>query len=162
MCRFAYLCCCTAAVLSGCRKSERPASGETTAAAVPAPAAATPAPAGIRLADVAGKWAVRVLSQAGDSTLLTLTLTATADTMGWAIAFKNGPTVPVHVLSVSGDSIVTEAGPHASQLRKGLQVKTHTVYRLHGDTLVGTTVAHYRTQKPDSVRTTQNRATRTQ
>ena len=156
--RFAFLCCCTATVLSGCGKSERPA-GETTAVATPAAAAPAP-PAVIHLADVAGKWNVRVLTQAGDSALLTFVLTATADTTGWTDAFPKGPTVPVRVITVAGDSIVTESGPHPSQLRKGVQVKTHTVTRLRGDTLVGTTVAHYRTQKPDSVMNTQLRGTR--
>ena len=154
--RYAYL-CSAATVLFGCRKSERPA-GETTAVATPA--AAAPAPAEIHPADVAGKWNVRVLTQSGDSTLLTFVLSATADTTGWTNTFTNGPTVPVRVILVSGDSIVTESGPHPSQLRKGLQVKTHTVSRLHGDTLVGTTVAHYQTKKADSVLQTRIRGTR--
>ena len=161
MSRFNVLCCFASAILCGCTKTERPAAGETTSTAIAQPAVATPAPTAIRLADVAGRWSGRVLNPAGDSTLLSLVLTATADTTGWRIAFTSGTTVPVHVISVSGDSIVTEAGPHPSQLRKGVQVKTHTVYRLRGDTLVGTTVAHYRTQKADSVLTTQVRATRT-
>lgn len=156
--RLVLFCCWGAAVLSSCRKSERPATGETTA--VVTPAAVVPAPSGIRVADVAGKWNVRVLSQTGDSALLTFVLTATADTTGWTNAFPKGPTVPVRVVLVSGDSIVTESGPHASQLRKGVQVKTRTVARLHGDTLVGETVAHYATQKADSVLHTRIRGTR--
>ena len=157
--RRVILCCCSsAAVLGGCRKSEPPAAGETTAVAVPA--AGMPAPAGIRVADVAGKWNVRVLSQTGDSALLTFVLNATADSTGWTNTFPKGLTVPVRVILVSGDSIVTESGPHASQLRKGVQVTTHTVARLHGDTLVGETVAHYPTHKPDSVAHTRIRGTR--
>ena len=43
-----------------------------------------------------------------------------------------------------GDSIITDAGPYESVLRKGVQVNTRVVSRLRGDKLVGTTTAHYR------------------
>ncbi len=156
---FAFLCCSAVVVSVGCQKSQPPASADTTAtaAATPAPAAA---PAAIHLADVAGKWNVRVLNQGGDSTLLTLVMTTTADTTGWKETFSKGPTVPIRVISVAGDSIVTESGPQPSQLRKGMSVTTHTVTRFHGDTMVGQTVAHYKTAKADSIRNLRLRGTK--
>jgi len=158
--RFAFFCCSAAVVSVGCQKSQPPASADTTATAAPAPAPAAPAPAAIHLADVAGKWNVRVLNQAGDSTLLTLVMTTTADSTGWKETFSKGLTVPLRVISVAGDSIVTESGPQPSQLRKGMSVTTHTVTRFHGDTMVGQTVAHYKTTKADSVRNLELRGTK--
>ena len=63
---------------------------------------------------------------------------------------SNGKPVPVRVVAVAGDSIVTEAGPYESFVRKGLQVTTRTVSRLEGDKLVGTVEARYTTKGRDS------------
>ncbi len=139
-----------AVVLAGCTKpKEQPAAdamADTTAA--PAPPAA---PAPIALADVAGKWTLRVMKEGGDSTLLTYELVATADTSGWIAHFPKRKPVPVRVTAVDGDSIVTEAGPFESVLRKGVQVTSRSVNRLQDGKLVGATTAHYKTSGPDSV-----------
>lgn len=119
---------------------------DTTAAAPEAPAG----PAPIALADVAGKWSVRVMPESGDSTLLTYELVATADPSGWTLNFPKRPPVPARV-TAAGDSIVTEAGPYESVLRKGVQVTTSGVMRLVDGKLVGTTTAHYATSGADSV-----------
>jgi hypothetical protein len=142
-----------AVVLVGCAKSEQAAKDTTTPAA---PAAAP----GISLADVAGKWTVKGMSETGDTTLVTYELNATADTTGWTINFPNRPPVPVHVVSVAGDSIVIEAGPYESVLRKGVQVTTHGVSRLKDGKFVGTTIAHYSVKTADSVRTIKTEGTR--
>jgi hypothetical protein len=112
----------------------------------PAPA---PPPAAASLADAAGTWNVRSVPEAGDTTPTTYVLTATADS-AWKIAFPSGLVVPAHAMA-AGDSIVAQAGPFASQRRKGVQVTTETVLRRVGDRLVGTTVAHYKTAGADSV-----------
>ena len=140
--RFAIICCCAAAVV-GCAKTETKA---------PAASQTPPPPPPISLADVAGKWTVRGMNEARDSTLVTYQLTATADTTGWMITFPNRKQpVPAHVMA-AGDSLVMDAGPYASVLRKGVQVTTHGVLRLQSGKLVGLTVAHYKTAKPDSLR----------
>ena len=54
------------------------------------------------------------------------------------------------------------AGPYESVLRKGVQVKTTTVFRLQDGKLVGTTVAHYTTKGADSVRNLRAEGTRAQ
>jgi len=141
--RFAIICTCAAAVV-GCAKTETKA---------PAVSQAPPPPPALALADVAGKWTVRGMNEAKDSTLVTYQLTATADTTGWTITFPNRKQpIPVRVTSVGGDSLVIDAGPYESVLRKGMQVTTHGVLRLEGGKLVGLTLAHYKTAKPDSVR----------
>ena len=45
--------------------------------------------------------------------------TATADTSGWTLTFPNRKPVPVRVVAVDGDSIVTEAGPYESPPPQG-------------------------------------------
>jgi hypothetical protein len=110
------------------------------------------APAPIALADVAGKWSVRLMPESGDSTLLSYDMVATGDTSGWAFNFPKRKPVPLRVVAVDGDSIATEAGPFESNLRKGVQVTmSRTVSRLQDGKLVGTTTAHYATTGPDSV-----------
>jgi len=149
--RFAVLCCCAAAVV-GCAKSEPKA---------PAASPTPPPPPAISLADLAGKWTVRGMNEARDTTLVTYELNATADTSGWTIVFANRQTVPVRVAAVAGDSVVIDAGPYPSVLRRGAQVTTHGVLRLQGGKMVGLTVAHYRTTSPDSVRRIVAEGTRT-
>jgi hypothetical protein len=147
--RFALFCC--AAVLAGCAKSENRTAADRTAmdtvAAAPATPAASPA---ISLADVAGKWKVRSTDEAGGN-VVEIELAATADTSGWTMTGPNRKPIPVRVIAVAGDSIVTEAGPFESFIRKGVQVKTRAVYRLEGGKLVGTTEAHYALKGRDSV-----------
>lgn len=144
MTRLTLLCC--AAVLVAC-------SGREEAPADTAPATAVmPAPAPINLADVAGTWDAKAMNAAGDSTLTTFTVTATADTSGWSMSFPGrAQPVPLRVVSVSGDSIVTEAGPYQSVLRKGVRVRTTNVMRMQDGKLVGTTTARYDTKAADSV-----------
>jgi hypothetical protein len=143
-----------AAVLGGCAKTEKQTAADTSAVADEAPA-----PAAISLADVAGKWHVRGMSQTGDSTLVTFELNATPNPSGWTFHFPNRKPIPVRV-TTAGDSIMTEAGPYQSVLRKGVQVTTRGVLRLEGDKLVGTTVARYAGSSRDSliVRTEGTRA----
>ena len=106
--RFAM--CCCAVVLVACSKSKDQPAADEMADAPAAPAA----PAPIALADVAGKWAVRLMPESGDSTLLSFEMVATGDTSGWTFNFPKRKPVPVRVVAVDGDSIVTEAGPFES------------------------------------------------
>lgn len=156
--RIAFLFC--AATLAGCTKSETKTAADTTPVAAPVPEAAAPAPAPVSLAEVAGKWDVKVTNEAGDSTLTQYVLTATADKSGWSIKFPNGLTVPMQVISVEGDSIMTAAGPYASVLRKGVKVSTEATSRLQDGKLVGTTIAHYKVSGPDSVLRLKSEGTR--
>ena len=78
-------------------------------------------------------------------------LTATADTSGWTLTRPDRKTVPVRVVAVGGDSIITEAGPYESALRKGVQVRARMVLRLQEGKLVGTTEARYARSGGDSV-----------
>jgi len=147
--RFAFL--FSMAVLVGCAKSEDRAADDRTAMDTVAAAPETPAAsATISLADVAGRWKVRSTDQAGGNVVET-ELVATADTSGWTMIGPNRKPIPVRVIAVAGDSIVTEAGPFESFIRKGVQVTTRTVNRLQGGKLVGTIEARYAMGGRDSV-----------
>lgn len=152
---YAFLCC--AALITGCAKTEDRAANDQTAMDT-APAAPAAAPA-ISLADVAGKWAMRSTDQDGSNPVET-ELNATADTSGWTMTAPNRKPIPVRVVAVEGDSIVTEAGPFESLIHKGVQVKTRNVNRLQGGKLVGTIEAHYTTKAGDSVVTRRSEGTR--
>ncbi len=155
-------CCCAAVVLVGCAKSEQQQAKDTTAEAAPTSTAAPTPPApppGISLADVAGKWSMATMTEKGDSTLVKYELVATSDTTGWTFHFPKRKPVPAHV-AVGGDSIIIDAGPYESVLRKGVKVTTHGVARLQDGKLVGTTVAHYATHGPDSLRNLKFEGTR--
>ena len=137
----------TALLVVACSKSEQAA--DTTKAA-PA-AAATPAPPAANLADFAGKWNVVATPVEGkDTTSTKYTLTATADTTGWMIAFPSGVTVPVQV-SVSGDSLLQKTGQFSSQRRKNIKVWTEGSLRMQGGSITGMTTAHYAGAGADSV-----------
>lgn len=146
------LLCCTAVLVSCAQPKPQPAADTTAVAPPPA------APAPIALADVAGKWTVRVMPEMGDSTLTTYELTATADPGGWMMTLPKRKPMALRV-SLGGDSIMTDVGPFESVLRKGAQVTTHSVMRLRDGMLVGTTTAHY-AKGPDSVRVLRQEGTR--
>jgi hypothetical protein len=151
--RFAFF--FSAAILVGCGKSEVPPTRDTTAVA-PAPPETQP---GISLADIAGKWKLRTMDGAGGN-VVESELTATADTSGWTLTRPNRKVVPVRVVAVGGDSIITEAGPYESALRKGVQVRSRMVLRLQHGKLVGTNEARYALSGGDSVAQRPAEATR--
>jgi hypothetical protein len=142
--RFTWYVC--AVILVGCGKSEVHPGSDTTAMAP----ATRETPAEMSLADIAGKWRLRTMDEGGGN-VVESELTATADTSGWTLTRPDGKTVPVRVVAVGGDSIITEAGPYESALRKGVQVRARAVVRLRDGKLVGTTEARYTMKGGDSV-----------
>jgi hypothetical protein len=150
--RLASICFITA--LLGCGGGD-----DTPDMAADSVPAAAPAPA-LSLADVTGTWTVQVMPEASDSVLLTYTLNAPADTAAWTIKFADrAEPVPLKILSIAGDSMVTHAGPYASALRKGVTVETHAVTRMENGVMVGRNVATY-SKGPDSVLVLRSRGTR--
>ena len=138
---------CIALALMSCKPADKPA--ETTTAE--APAAAAEAPATISLADMAGTWKVESKLEGSDKVAVTYDMVTTADRNGWSIQFPKRDPIPVRVVAVEGDSVVTEAGPFESALRKGVQVSTRVVARMEDGKMVGKTVARYQVTGPDTV-----------
>jgi hypothetical protein len=124
---------------------------DTTALGDTAMGAAMPAPAPtpISLTDVAGRWNVRSTAP-GDTAPVTYVLTTTGTRSGWTITFPNRRPIPVRVVAVEGDSIITEAGPFASVRRPGVQVRSRQVFRIQDGQLVGMTEARY-ARGPDTL-----------
>lgn len=148
MSRFTVLSC--AIVLVACSKpADRAADDQTAMDTAPAADAMTPA-AAISLADVAGTWKVRSTDEAGGTPVET-ELVATADTAGWTMSGAGRKPIPVRVLAVAGDSIVTASGPYESFVAKGVKVTTRTVSRLRDGKMVGSIEALYATKGGDSV-----------
>lgn len=153
--------CLCAAVLAGCAKKDNAAVDTTSAIASSTATTTAPAPAPVNLADVAGKWNMRSVPTTGDTTAATYVLTATSNTSGWTITFPGRKPIAARV-SVDGDSIMIDAGPYPSVLRKGVQVTTNGVARLQGGSLVGGNIAHYTVKTADSVLTLSTTGTRAQ
>ena len=137
------------ALLVACARTEEEPATDTAGGAADVAAA----PAAISLADVAGRWDVTSTPESGTDTSATrYTLTATPEMTGWTITFPNrAQPVPLRIIAVEGDSIVTEAGPFESVRRKGVQVSTRNVFRKQGDRLTGSTRARYQTAGADTV-----------
>ena len=138
--------------LVACAKKDSPPAADSSAMAAP------PAPT-INLASMAGSWNMQTMPADRDTVILNYVLTATADTAGWTLTFPGRDPIPMRIIQVAGDSIMSEAGPYASALRAGVQVTTRTVNRMQGDTLVGTTQARY-SSGPDTLVMLRSRGTR--
>ena len=99
---------------------------------------------GIKLADVAGVWHEKTMVGAKDSVVLMIALKATASDKGWTMTCPGHAPVPVRVVKVGGDSVVTEAGPYPSCLRAGATVTAlRTVAHFKGNSMWGTFDATY-------------------
>lgn len=133
----------SATLLAGCAKKE-PAPEPTP----PPPAPVAPAP--IDLSAVAGTWEMKTRAATGDSVLVTYTLVATANTAGWIMTLPKRKPLAM-TITVSGDSVMSASPQYESVLRKGVKVSTNSVFRLVGDKLMGTTMAHYTVKGPDSL-----------
>lgn len=115
------------------------------------PAAETPAPApsDASLAEYAGTWEGVAVMESGDT--VPHTLVATEDRTGWMVTLPDRDPMPLRVLTVEGDSVVTEMGPYDSLLREGVQVTVRQVNRLQDGRMVGTMEAHYAGDGEDTV-----------
>ena len=84
-----------------------------------------------------------------DTVVGTWTLDAPQDTSKWVTTFTDGPKVPVHVVSIAGDSVVAQMGPYKSVTARQM-VNTRVVNHVHGDSIAGTFEMRL-VSKPDSV-----------
>ena len=109
-----------------------------TAAAATAPAAA----------DANGTWDMRAVPVSGDTTP-TLFQLQVADGV-WTLMLPNREPLVAQVVA-DADSFIVDAGPYQSVRRQGVTVSTHSVYRVSGDQMAGSTVARYQNAGADSV-----------
>lgn len=110
------------------------------------------AAAPVSLADFAGTWDVQAMPADRDTVLVTYELVATDVAEGWTVTFPDMEPLALRILTVDGDSVVTEMGPYPSLLRDGATVTSvRSVLRLQGGMLGGTFTARYETDAADSV-----------
>jgi hypothetical protein len=98
---------------------------------------------GLKLSDVVGVWHAQAMMGPKDSVVTTLELVETANDMGWTMTFPKAAPVLVRVVSIGGDSVVTEAGPYPSTSRPGQTVVLRTVGHYKGDEMWGSFEATY-------------------
>lgn len=127
-------------MILACAREEEAPMTDTAAATAEAPAA-----------NYAGNWTINTMPEGRDTVVVTYDIVATNDQTGWSIVLPGRQAMEPRIVSISGDSVVTELGPFESVLRPNVMVTTHTTMRLEGDQLVGTTIARYNTTGPDSV-----------
>src|SRR5687767_5104443 len=131
-----------AVVLSGCTKEEAPSAADTSAVA--APAAASP------VANLAGMWNVNVMREGSDSVATTYVLNA-MDSAAWTFTFPNREPIPIRITGMSGDTVLSEAGPFESSVRPGVQTRNEIKTWLENGKLVGWVRARYDVAGPDTV-----------
>ena len=149
------------ALLAGCTKAEDRSVGAASGADSAAIASSGSSEAAtVSLSDFAGTWKVHSTDENGRNPVDT-ELRATADTSGWTLVGPDKKTYPVRVVSVGGDSVVTESGPRPSFVRKGAQVTTRTVYRLEDGKLVGRIESRFKIGDRDSTGRRTSEGTRT-
>jgi predicted secreted protein len=130
--------------LAACAKKEQQADTTSAAATPPGGTSAATAPAAnITNADVAGTWEAKAMPMNKDTVATTFEMTATSTMNGWSMKLPNGEKPAVRVVAIQGDSVVSDAGPFKSVLRKGQQVTVHTIMHLRDGKLTGTTHAKY-------------------
>lgn len=135
-----------AVLIAGCTKKEAPPAADTTAIAPPAE------PPAMSLGHVAGIWNVTVKPE-GKDTVVTTYILNTTDTTGWLFAFPKGKPIPLKVVEVVGDTVVTATDWFDSSVRPGLKARNTGRAWLNDDgKLVGKVTARYQTTGPDTVR----------
>jgi predicted SnoaL-like aldol condensation-catalyzing enzyme len=140
-----------AASFVACAKSDKGPDTTAAVAATPvgAAAAVTPAPV-IDLAQMEGTWHGKSMPEGKDTVINTWTLVAPADTSKWVTTFRSGQKVPMHIIAVAGDSVVSQLAPYKSASVQGQMVNVRLVARLQNGKLVGVAEARL-VSKPDSV-----------
>ena len=142
-----------AVVATACTSKETPPAADTTAMA---PAAA---PA-MSLAGVAGMWNVNVMPADRD-TVLTSYVLNTTDSTAWKFTFAGRTDeIPMRITGISGDTLMTEAGPFESALRPGQQVSIKSKNVLQDGKLVGMIDANYAGTPADSILKLRSEGTR--
>jgi hypothetical protein len=125
--------------VAACAKTETPA--DTAAAAAPAP---PPAPAAITAADLTGTWEMKTMPMDRDTVVATSETMMTGTTEGWTMKLPgNASPIPIKVVSIAGDSVVSEAGPFNSAVRRGQKVTIHTIQHLKNGQITGVLHAKY-------------------
>ena len=131
-------------ILAACSKADAPAPADTAATGAIPPTATT-------RGSFAGVWDVSVMPEGSDSVATTHVLNV-SDTSAWVLEFSDRPSTPLRITGMSGDTVMAEAGPFESGVRRGVQVRTTNSYWLQDGKVMGRTTARYETTGSDTLR----------
>lgn len=141
-----------AVLLTACAPKEEANPDSMAAAAPPAPAALTPAM-------ISGTWSGVVMDAMSDSVVSRFTTMSTSDG-GGQLTIEGGPTV-AYTQTFDADSMVAHSEPYAAPNNPtGAKVVFHSVGRLVGDKLVGTSMTMLADQQDSVVSRSRWEATR--
>lgn len=92
----------------------------------------------------AGRWEGKAVFGPRDSVVVPYVLTDTGDSRSWTLTFPSRAPIVIRVVTVGGDSLVTDAGPLASILgpEHGL-TRLRTIVHYGGNALTGTFEVRY-------------------
>lgn len=91
---------------------------------------------------VNGTWHTQWMTGPKDSVIVTSVIVAHG--RNWTMTFPDREPIPVRVVAVGGDSVVTEAGPYPSTKRPGQTVLlVRSISHYTGNTMRGTFEASY-------------------
>jgi hypothetical protein len=115
-----------------------------SAAALAGSAIAVHAQAPITQSDIAGAWSGKTVVSPKDT--VSFVLTIPADGKAGTLKLRNGEPIPTRLVTVGGDSAVTDAGPFPSVLKPGQTVSmVRMIGHFKGTTMTGTVMARYAT-----------------
>ncbi len=115
------------------------------ALAVLASTAAAQKPTPTKASEFAGNWEMKSMIGPKDSVIATYVLHATSTEKGWTLTFTSPKrdALPLRIIAMGGDSVVTEMGPYKSVLRAGVMVTVRSTSHVKGDTMAGTFTSKY-------------------
>ena len=133
-----------AVLATACTSKDAPPAADTTAMV-------TPAASAMSLGSLAGMWNVNVMPADRDTILTSYVLDAT-DSTAWKFTFTGRTdAIPMRITGMSGDTLLTEAGPFQSGVQSGQQVDVKTKSWMQGDRMLMSVDAHYAGTPADSI-----------
>jgi hypothetical protein len=111
----------------------------------------------VTVADFRGTWEGKSMMGPTDSIVTTFAIVATTDGKRWTLMLPDRDLLPLRIIAIGGDSVVTEAGPYVSVLRQGDSVTTRMTGHLQGHMMRGTFEAHYMNGDVDKGKTAATR-----
>jgi hypothetical protein len=110
-----------------------------------------PAPPAMSMSSLAGMWNVNVMPPDRDTVLTSYVLDAT-DSTAWKFTFTGRTDViPMGVTGMSGDTLLTEAGPFDSGVRSGQRVSVKAKNWVQDGQIISAVESHYEGTPADSI-----------
>lgn len=116
------------------------------------PSASATAAANVSLAQMIGTWHGKSMPEHQDTVLDTWTLQAPTDSSKWTVTMSNGQTIPLHIVAIAGDSVVSQLGPYKNAADNGQVETIRSVTRIQSGKIVGTAETRLASNRDSVVR----------